>query len=57
MGYKMEKRNYDLIEVDPEDVLPGDVFGITRLDGLDPLMMYATGGSINKCAIAIEFNK
>ncbi|CDW76296.1 UNKNOWN [Stylonychia lemnae] len=56
MEYDMPPRGYDQIEVKEEDVKPGDVFGIMRLDGLDPIIMYGAGGTIGHCAIAVSFN-
>jgi len=57
MGYDVQERvGAPEIDIDPLTVKSGDFFGITRLDGLNPLIMYGTGSHIGHCTTALWFD-
>jgi len=56
MGYDLPERpGHPNIDIDPLTVKSGDFFGVTRLDGLNPLIMYGTGSHIGHCTTALWF--
>ena len=44
------------MEIDPDLINSGDFFGILRLDGLDPMIMYGTGSRIGYNTMALRFD-
>ena len=52
--------NYDPVfenlTLDPDKIESGDMLAITRLDGLDPVIMWGTGSHIGHSAIALRIN-
>jgi hypothetical protein len=42
------------VTLDPQLVGSGDMFGVVRLDGLDPLIMWGTGSHLGHTAIALR---
>lgn len=56
MGYDLPPRPINFVDIDQSLVKSGDFFGITRLDGLNPLIMYGTGSHIGHCTTALEFD-
>ena len=56
MGYKMEVRETERVEIDPSYIQSGDFIAIMRLDGLDPLIMYGTGGHAGHTVMALRMD-
>ncbi len=44
MKFKVEERDIYEVEIPQKLIKSGDYFVCLRLDGVDPLIMYATGG-------------
>lgn len=57
MGYDLPPRPTNFVDIDQSLVKSGDFFGITRLDGLNPLIMYGTGSHIGHCTTALQFDE
>eukprot|EP00771_Trimastix_marina_P000142 gnl/Trimastix_PCT/1150.p1 GENE.gnl/Trimastix_PCT/1150~~gnl/Trimastix_PCT/1150.p1 ORF type:complete len:442 (+),score=165.34 gnl/Trimastix_PCT/1150:266-1591(+) len=56
MGIVMPKRAHsELIVIPEEQIHSGDAFVILRLDGLDPMIMYGTGGHTGHCSMTMWF--
>mmetsp|Transcript_17737 Transcript_17737/g.26571 ORF Transcript_17737/g.26571 Transcript_17737/m.26571 type:complete len:583 (+) Transcript_17737:136-1884(+) len=45
VNINMTRRSTEIVEIDLSLVKPGDFFGVIRLDGLDPMLAWAMGGS------------
>lgn len=56
MGYDLPPRPINFVDIDENMVKSGDFFGVTRLDGLNPLIMYGTGSHIGHCTTALRFD-
>lgn len=56
MGYDLPPRTINFVDIDESMVKSGDFFGVTRLDGLNPLIMYGTGSHIGHCTTALQFD-
>lgn len=56
MGYSMEKRAINHVDVDPSTIKSGDFLGNVRLDGLSPIIMYGTGARFSHCLMALWFD-
>eukprot|EP00727_Mastigamoeba_balamuthi_P010720 m51a1_g6270 hypothetical protein (523) ;mRNA; f:143866-146043 len=54
LDYHMQRRSSDAHTLSSSDVHPGDVIAIMRLDGLDPLVAWVTGGRVAHMAIVWE---
>jgi len=50
----MSPREHADFPMDEADIQSGDAFGIVRLDGLDPLIMWGTGSRIGHTAAALR---
>ena len=51
----MIKRSSGRINVPASEIKSGDYLAILRLDGLDPLIMWGTGGHTGHTAVAVWF--
>lgn len=56
MGYDLPPRPINFVDIDPSLVKSGDFLGVTRLDGLNPMIMYGTGSHIGHCTTALHFD-
>lgn len=57
MGYDLPERGGDIwVDIEESMVKSGDFFGVTRLDGLNPMIMYGTGSHIGHCTTALWFD-
>ena len=56
MDIVLEEREIQKVEIDPDLIQSGDFFAIFRLDGLDPMIMYATGSHIAHTTMALRFD-
>jgi len=56
MQIKMEEREITKVEIDPSTIRSGDFFGLIRLDGTSPIIMYGTGAGITHCTIAVHID-
>jgi hypothetical protein len=54
-GYDMVKRETTKVEIDESLIHSGDFLAVTRLDGLDPLIMYGTGTHAGHSVMAMWF--
>lgn len=52
IGYTMEKRDVHRIYVNKTDIHTGDFLAITRLDGLDEIIMYGSGSHVGHSTVA-----
>lgn len=52
----MEERRTQKVEIDPDLIQSGDHFTIFRLDGLDPIIMYASGSHSGHSVMALRFD-
>ena len=50
------ERTTQKVEIDPDTIQSGDFFGIMRLDGLDPMIMYGTGSRVGHNVMALRFD-
>lgn len=55
IGYNMEPRPTNFVDIDESLVQSGDFFGVVRLDGTSPMIMYGTGGRFSHCTEALRF--
>lgn len=55
MGYELVERETQKVEIDESLIQSGDFFGILRLDGLDPIIMYGSGSHIGHTVMALRF--
>lgn len=56
MQIPFAERSVNKIEIDPATIQSGDFFGLIRLDGTSPIIMYGTGAPISHCAMAIHID-
>ena len=56
MHYEMEVRDTQKVEIDPDYIQSGDFIAILRLDGLDPMIMYGTGGHAGHTVMALRMD-
>lgn len=56
LGVTLKERPVQKVEIDPDTIQSGDFFGIMRLDGLDPMIMYGTGSRIGHNTMALRFD-
>ena len=56
MGWELEKRNITEVTLDESDIHDGDFFAIYRLDGLDEIIMWGTGGRVGHSAVALTID-
>lgn len=56
MGIVMDERPVDFIDINPDDIQSGDLFVISRLDGLSPIVMYGTGSHATHCTMALRID-
>jgi len=56
IGYTMEPRPINFVDIDENLVQSGDFFGVVRLDGTSPMIMYGTGGRFSHCTEALRFD-
>jgi hypothetical protein len=52
----LEKREKNLLAIDPDTIGSGDFFVIMRLDGLDPLIDYGTGSHSGHSVMSLRFD-
>ena len=50
------ERTTQKVEIDPDTIQSGDFFGVMRLDGLDPMIMYGTGSRVGHNVMALRFD-
>jgi hypothetical protein len=53
MGYVLERRETEVIDYDESNIKSGDFFAVTRLDGLDPIIMYGSGSHSGHSVMAL----
>jgi hypothetical protein len=53
MNYTMEPRKVNLVNITKTDIHSGDMLGIIRLDGIDPLLAYLMGSQTGHTAITM----
>lgn len=51
-----EKRPIQKVEIDEDLIHSGDYIAIMRLDGLDPMIMYGTGGHSGHSVMCLRFD-
>jgi hypothetical protein len=56
MGWKMEKRDVTYVDLDEAEIHDGDFLAITRLDGLDEIIMWGTGGRVGHSTVALHID-
>jgi hypothetical protein len=59
VGYKQNHRGEwgeKVIEIDEKKIKSGDFLAVTRLDGLDPVIMFGTGARLGHCAMFLWFD-
>lgn len=56
MKWELEPREIDGYDYDESEINSGDVIGIFRLDGIDPLIMWGTGSHLGHSAMALRFD-
>jgi len=54
-GYDLVERDIKKVEIDESLINSGDYFAVTRLDGLDPMIMYGTGSHSGHSVMALRF--
>lgn len=55
-GINLVEREVQDVTINPDLIQSGDFFGIMRLDGLDPMIMYGTGSHIGHNVMALRFD-
>ena len=55
-GINLVERETKVVDINPDLIQSGDFFGIMRLDGLDPMIMYGTGSKIGHNTMALRFD-
>lgn len=55
IGYDLVERDIKKVEIDESLIRSGDFLAITRLDGLDPLIMFGTGSHAGHSTMALRF--
>ncbi|CAI2364448.1 unnamed protein product [Moneuplotes crassus] len=53
IGWEMEKREITDVDLDESEIHDGDFLAITRLDGLDEIIMWGTGGRVGHSTMAL----
>lgn len=53
INYKMEKRSVNKIEFDESIIKSGDFLAVTRLDGLDEIIMFGSGSRVGHSTVAL----
>ena len=56
MGWELEKRDVTEVVLDESDIHDGDFLAVYRLDGLDEIIMWGTGGRIGHSTVALTIN-
>lgn len=56
MGWKMQKRDVTYVDLDEAEIHDGDFLAITRLDGLDEIIMWGTGGRVGHSTVALHID-
>uniref|UniRef100_A0A7S3JJD4 Uncharacterized protein n=1 Tax=Euplotes harpa TaxID=151035 RepID=A0A7S3JJD4_9SPIT len=56
MGWSLEKRDVVEVDLDESEIHDGDFLAITRLDGLDEIIMWGTGGHIGHSTVALTLD-
>jgi hypothetical protein len=56
MGYDMETRAVQKVEIDTDLIQSGDYFAVMRMDGLDQIIMYGTGSHSGHSVMAMRFD-
>ena len=56
VGYEMETRTTQKVEIDESLIQSGDYFAVMRLDGLDPMIMYGTGSHSGHSVVALRMD-
>ena len=52
--YDLEKRSIYAVDLEESEIQDGDMFGILRLDGLDPMLAWAMGSRTGHTVVAIR---
>jgi hypothetical protein len=55
-SFDFAPRNVTDVNIDPSLISSGDFIGITRLDGLDPMIVWGQGGTTGHTAVALEID-
>eukprot|EP01137_Pigoraptor_chileana_P025944 Opistho-2@96189 len=55
-NFELPNRTVIDLPISESDIHSGDVFGILRLDGLDPLICWGTGGRLGHTAVALRID-
>eukprot|EP01101_Sappina_pedata_P000611 TRINITY_DN10808_c0_g1_i1.p1 TRINITY_DN10808_c0_g1~~TRINITY_DN10808_c0_g1_i1.p1 ORF type:complete len:556 (+),score=249.71 TRINITY_DN10808_c0_g1_i1:125-1792(+) len=50
------RTNGTIVNIDPSTISSGDFIGITRLDGLDPMIVWGQGGTTGHTTVALEID-
>ena len=53
MNYTMERRTTEKINIQESDIHSGDFLAVLRLDGLDEIIMWGTGGRVGHSTMAL----
>ena len=53
VGFTMQKRTNTKVTIQESDIHSGDFLAVTRLDGLDEIIMWGTGGRIGHSTMAL----
>jgi len=56
MGWELEKRDVTEVDLDESYIHDGDFLAITRLDGLDEIIMWGTGSHIGHSTVALTLD-
>jgi len=56
LGWEMEKRDVTEVVLDESEIHDGDFLAITRLDGLDEIIMWGTGGRVGHSTVALHID-
>jgi hypothetical protein len=56
IGWDMEKRDVTVVDFDESEIQDGDFLAVMRLDGLDEIIMWGTGGHIGHSTIALRID-
>ena len=56
MGYSLQVRDIQEYEYDESLIQSGDFFAVTRLDGVDPIIMYGSGTHSGHSVMALRFD-
>jgi len=53
LGWELKKRDVTEVDLDETDLHDGDFLAVTRLDGLDEIIMWGTGGHAGHSTVAL----